>query len=318
VHLTDSDLRTFDRLVLRIGDDEREGYMDQVHHLIERLQAKIDEDSSFNVIKFLQCGSLKKGNALRPRDGIPVDADIAVYLEADDATTADVDTLHEQLLKLVMSVYPNKKPEDFTIQPRTLGLQFRDYGLLMDLVPVIAIAGPGDYGWQPSSKGEDPVKTSVTKQLEFIRKRKQADGRYRGQVRLLKVWRNFQELEDLRSFPIELVVAHLHDDQGAAPDLEAGLLRFFLWIAQTELSEPVSFPENGKVTKFPADPVVILDPVNSDNNVTRRITDSVRNDIVTKATEAWELITAARRNGFKGETLDFWKQVFGRSFRIEE
>jgi hypothetical protein len=318
VHLTDGELRNFDRLVLRIEDEARDRYLDQVHHLIDRLKAKIDEDSSFNVIKFLQVGSLRKGTALRPRDGIPVDADIAVYLEVDDGNPADVETLHEQLRKLVMSVYPNKAPEDFSVQPHTLGMEFHESGLLIDLVPVIAISGPGDYGWQPSSRGEAPVKTSVTKQLEFIRKHKQSDARYRGLVRLLKAWRNFQSLNDLRSFAIELIAAHVRNQQGPAADLESGLLRMFLWVAQTKLSQPVSFPENGNGVRFPADPVVVLDPVNSENNVARRITAQVRDDIVAKATETWELISTARRNAYAGETLDFWKQVFGRSFRIEE
>ncbi len=88
----------------------------------------------------------------------------------------------------------------------------------VDLVPILPIDEPGDYGWQPSSQGEAPVKTSVTKQLEFIRARKEAYGRFiTALVRLLKHWRNYQELdESLRSFTIELIVSHLQDVEGAA------------------------------------------------------------------------------------------------------
>jgi len=80
--------------------------------------------------------------------------------------------LHDRIRKLLTRIYPTKKPEDFTVQPRTLGIQFHDSGLAMDLVPLIPIDGPGDYGWQPSSRGEEMVKTSVTRQLKFIRTRK--------------------------------------------------------------------------------------------------------------------------------------------------
>jgi hypothetical protein len=64
--------------------------------------------------------------------------------------------------------------------------------------------------------------------------------------------------------------------------------------------------------------VVVLDPVNKENNVAARMTDTERREIVKRAMEAWELVTTARRNGFKGETVEYWREVFGRSFLIEE
>jgi hypothetical protein len=117
---------------------------------------------------------------------------------------------------------------------------------------------------------------------------------------------------------IELIVSNLQDEGGIPSSLEEGLLRFFLYLAQSELREPVIFRENGGVTSLPKDLVVILDPVNSDNNVARRMTDLERQEIVNKARDAWETLTAARNNNFKGETLEYWKQVLGRSFVIEE
>ena len=89
-------------------------------------------------------------------------------------------------------------------------------------------------------------------------------------------------------------------------------------MAQTELKTPVSFPENGKVGRYPSDPVVVLDPVNPGNNVARRLQDSERKEIVAKATTAWETISAASWKSGKGDTLELWKQIFGRSFVIEE
>ena len=69
---------------------------------------------------------------------------------------------------------------------------------------------------------------------------------------------------------------------------------------------------------LPDDRVVILDPVNTANNVGRKLTDGECNEIVAKATEAWEHLTAASNNNYQGETLEYWKQVFGRSFVIGE
>ena len=318
MELSDAHLNVFDRTVLKLHPDKRKAYLEQVDYLIGRLKQKIDEDTAFGIKKFRLAGSLPKGTVLRPRDGQGVDADSAAYLDIGDATSFDLETLHYQSRRLLVAIYPQKRPEDFTVQPRTLGIHFHDSGLDVDLVPVVPIDATCDYGWQPSSQGEPPLKTSIPKQLAFIRSRKERDPRYRQLIRLLKRWRNFHELDFLRSYTIELLLAHLQDTPGPAERLEVGLLRFFLWVAQTRLTQPVSFPENGSITVYPNDPVVVLDPVNAENNVARRITLLEREEIVRQATEAWETLTTARRNGYKGETLELWKEVFGRSFVVEE
>ena len=318
VQLTDAQINEFVDKVLKLPRGKRQEYLDQVDYLIARMQAKIDEDSSFAVKKFTKTGSLRKGTVLKPRGDNGVDADVAVDLDVSEASKDDLASLHEIIKDLLCAVYPQKERDDFKVQPRTLGIHFRESGLDVDLVPVIPIPSEPGYGWQPSSQGTDPVKTSVQGQLGFIKARSDADPRYRTLVRLVKGWRNAQELDSLRSFAIELILAHLQDTEGVAENLEKGLLRFFRYVVQTDLKEPISFPENGRVSAYPADTVVILDPVNKDNNVTARLTDGERCEIVKRATDAWELITTARRNGFKGETVEYWKEVFGRSFVIEE
>ncbi len=319
MELTDSQLGYFVDNCLKLPKGKRSELLGQVDNLISVFTAASKKDPVINIRKFLKTGSLWKGTVLRPRANFGVDADIAVFLNTDLANEFDLASLHHRLRLLLCAAYPQKKPEDFTVQPRTLGVVFRVSGMEVDLVPIIPIEGPGDYGWQPSSQGDPPVKTSVTKQLEFIRDRKDGYLLFTALVRLLKYWRNYQELDEtLRSFMIELIVSQLQDAEGSPPSLEDGLLRFFLYVAQSELRDPIVFPENGKVTALPKDPVVILDPVNSDNNIARRLTDHDRMEIVDKATGAWERLTAARNNNFKGETLEYWKEVFGRSFIIEE
>ena len=153
---------------------------------------------------------------LRPKGDFGVDADVAVFLNANGVSQYDLSNLHDRIRRTCGEDDPTKKPEDFTIQPRTLGIEFRDSGLAMDLVPLMVIDGPGDYGWQPSSRGDAPVKTSVTKQLEFIRARREAYANFAALIRMLKYWRNFHELDDsLRSFTIELIVSHLQDARGS-------------------------------------------------------------------------------------------------------
>lgn len=100
--------------------------------------------------------------------------------------------------------------------------------------------------------------------------------------------------------------------------LEDGIIRFSRFVVQTNLREPISFPENSEMNGLPSDPVVILDPVNSDNNVAARLTEGERKEIVEAATAAWETLSTAQYLTGKGETVEYWREVFGRSFVIEE
>ncbi len=317
MNLTDTEVGYFVNNRLKLPKGKRKEYLTQVDNLIDTFKSKIESDSTFKIKKFLKTGSLRKGTVLRPRDGFGVDADIAAYFTVEGEF--DLSGFHELLRKLLIKVYPTKKAEEFTVQPRTLGIVFLTSGLEVDLVPILALDGDGDYGWQPSSTGDPPVKTSVPKQLEFIRTRKEKYSHFPALVRLLKHWRNEHELADtFRSFTIELIVSHLQDTKGQPDSLENGLIRFFLYVAQTELRTPIYFSENGTPKSLPHDRVVILDPVNTLNNVGRKLIEDNCRQIVALATEAWECLTAARNNNYKGETLEYWKQVFGRSFAIEE
>ena len=316
--LTDTQINYFVSKVLRLQPGKRQEYLKQVDFLITRLDAKIREGGAFQVTGFKKTGSLVKGTVLRPQGENGVDADVAVYLNVSESDKADVAKLHQIILKLVRAIYPQKQSSDFEVQPRTLGIHFRDSELDVDLVPVIPIAGQPGYGWQPSSGQGEPVKTSVDGQLTFLKKRSDADPSYRAIVRLAKKWRNNKEIDPLRSFTIELLLAHIQDTQGTAPSLEEGIQRFFLYIAQSQLLQPIALSENGAVANFPKDVVVVLDPVNSTNNVGMRITDAERQEIVQEAERAWERITTASFCAGKGETTDHWKEILGRSFVIEE
>ncbi|HKO97082.1 MAG TPA: CBASS oligonucleotide cyclase [Pyrinomonadaceae bacterium] len=315
--LNDSQIGVFVAKVLHLGPGKRKEFIDQVNNLIDGLTKKISGDSSFKVKGFKKTGSLIKGTVLKPKGDYGVDADVAVFLDLAEAEKDDIDELHNIILKLLRAVYPTKVSEDFKVQPRTLGIHFRVSGLDVDLVPVIPIPAEPSYGWQPSSQRGEQVKTSIQGQLDFIKNRKDADRRFRALIRLLKKWRNEHELDRFRSFTIELIAAHLYDRDGAMASLESGLQRFFMYVAQNELKTPISFPELGTVTSFPSDPVVILDPVNKDNNVAARLSDDERQEIVTAAKTAWENIETASWKDEKGATLDRWKEVMGRSFTID-
>src|SRR5690242_1220871 len=86
VQLTDEQINVFVDKVLKLSRGKRQEYLDQVDYLIARMQAKIDEDSSFAVKKFTKTGSLRKGTVLKPRGDNGVDADVAVDLDVSEAS----------------------------------------------------------------------------------------------------------------------------------------------------------------------------------------------------------------------------------------
>ena len=109
VHLTDTQLKVFDRKVLRIPPEQREVYLNQVDFLVKRLKERITDSTSFGVIKFVPAGSLPKGTILRPRDGYGVDADIGVYLDDTDATDYDLDRLHGRSCTSSLRIIPQRE-----------------------------------------------------------------------------------------------------------------------------------------------------------------------------------------------------------------
>lgn len=80
------------------------------------------------------------------------------------------------------------------------------------------------------------------------------------------------------------------------------------------MKEQISFPENTWPLGNFSDPVVIFDPVNSLNNVTSRISEAERKEIVAAAQEAWETANFASVENDDG----VWKEVFGPGFKVED
>ncbi|MFO0580031.1 MAG: CBASS oligonucleotide cyclase [Polyangia bacterium] len=317
--LMDQQLEYYVQEVLAFRREDKRKYQEQIDYLKTCLDTAIRANSNLAVLKFLQAGSWRKGTALRPRDGHAIDIDLAVFLNVSEAKREDIATLHELIIDLLCKTYPTKPKGDFTPSRKTVGIEFRTSGLQVDLVPVIPIQEPAGYVWQPEVGGGGAFLTSIEGQLEFIRRIKDQDPRFTKIVRLAKRWRNYGELKDLlSSFALELIVAFLVVDQGAAPTIEEGLIRLLLFIAQSGLSTLISFPE--AIRNIPASdaPVRILDPTNNENNVTVRMTDDERKQIVDHATATLETLNYAQDVGRKGETIGLWKEVFGPSFSVEE
>jgi hypothetical protein len=158
------------------------------------------------------------------------------------------------------------------------------------------------------------VKTSVRAHVDHYRYHAGRDPLLAALMRLVKRWRYWQDLKGIQSFHLELILSYLVDRDGPAPGLEEGLRRFFLFVAR-DLDRGVTF-DGADASRF-ANPVVIVDPANAQNNVAARVQLSERDAFAAAAKEALSTITLAQGLPGKGETVTAWKELFGENFSID-
>lgn len=312
--LTNTQLKYYDSNVLRLPGDKRKQYHKQVDRLIDELSKSIREKTEIKIKKVVKAGSFAKFTILRKTTSDPVDVDLVFYIDGSSADAETLQKLNDRIHKLLINVYPTKSVEDFEIQRKATKISFVGTGLDVDIVPVIADDDRDGYGWQYDLEDGSNVETCASCQIKFVRDRKDQDSDFRTLVRLAKRWRNYAELTHLKSFHIELILAHILDQEGSEGSIEQRFRRFLLYIAQSELKETIAFPENTLPLPSFSDPVVIVDPVCSANNTALRISESERQEIVKAADVAWEAANFASAEN----DIEIWKEVFGPRFKVED
>jgi Second Messenger Oligonucleotide or Dinucleotide Synthetase domain len=314
VPLNNTELQYYDFNVLRLPADKRKEYHEQVDRLITELSRTVREKTAIKITKVVKAGSFAKFTILRKTSTDPVDVDVVFYISGRSVDHETLQGLNDTIYKLLIEIYPNKDVEDFEIQRKAATVSFVGTGLSVDIVPVIEDPQRAGYGWQFDLQDGSKLQTCAPCQIKFVRDRKNKDKDFRTLVRLMKKWRNHAELKPLKSFIIELLVAHLLDTEGNTGSIEQRFRRILLYIAQSGLKERIQFAENTPPFGTVNDPVVIIDPVCSLNNVASRITEAERQMIVAAAQNAWE---AAHFASAEDDT-EVWKEIFGPRFKIEE
>lgn len=312
--LNDTELRYYDSNVLRLPSDKRTQYHGQVDRLVTELTRRVTGQSEIKITKVVKAGSFAKYTILRKTAEDPVDVDVVFYISGRNIDQETLASLNQLIYDALIKLYPNKAVEDFEIQRKAATVTFVGSGLSVDIVPVIEDPARPGYGWQFDLVDNTKVQTCAPCQIKFVRARKDIDGDFRTLVRLAKKWRNRAELKPLKSFAIELIMAHLLDKNGKDGSIEKRFRDFLLYIAQSGLEEVITFPENGNVSTTFLGPVVILDPVCNTNNVTSRISEAERLEIVEAATEAWETANFASTE----DDIKIWMDLFGPRFKVKE
>ncbi|MFU0756977.1 putative CBASS oligonucleotide cyclase [Serratia marcescens] len=310
--LSNTQIRFYDSNVLRLPKDKRETYNAQVDRLIGALRKALKEQDKITIKRVVKAGSFAKHTILRKTSDNPVDVDVVFYISGKKVTEESFASLSEKIYEALLKVYPSKAVEDFEIQRKAATVSFVGTGLDVDIVPVIENPDKEGYGWQFDRLDGSKTETCAPCQIKFVKERKDQDPDFRTLVRLAKRWRTNMECP-LKSFHIELIMAHVLEINGKEGSLEKRFRDFLLYIADSGLQEVITFPENNTIPAF-TDPVVILDPVCDTNNVASRITEAERKEIVRLADESWATAIFASEE----DDNDIWKELFGRSFKVED
>jgi tRNA nucleotidyltransferase (CCA-adding enzyme) len=313
--LSNTELLYYDGNVLRLPADKRKEYHKQVDRLIDELRKHVTASSELKVTKVVKAGSFAKYTILRKTTDDQVDVDVVFYISGKNTGQETLDSLSELIHSLLMKIYPNKSVEDFEIQRRAATVQFIGSGLAVDVVPLMQDPDRENHGWQFDITTGAKNETCAPCHIKFVRDRKDDDPHFRTLVRLAKRWRNHAAPPGLKSFHIELILAYLLDKNGAKDSIEKRFRDFLLYIANSGLKERIDFRENvGRPLSVFSDPVIIIDPANSENNVASRITEEERKEIIELADETWETANyASTRND-----VDIWKEIFGPRFKIKD
>ena len=317
-HVDHGDIARFAQERVNLPNDKSKEYRAQVRRLREKLEEYLKEHPDFALRKMLLSGSLAKGTSLRSLN----DIDLACYISGADAPS-DVEELLEYLAERLRNAFPNFKPEQVQPQTYSVTVSFRGTGLDVDVVPIIYHDDPNWYGDLVSQDDGSFLETCIPRHLEFIRKRKDASEVHFAQVvRLVKYWARKvkQENEGFRfkSFMVEMILSRLLDQGLEFSDYPEAMQHFFTYVAKTDMREKIVFTDYYPATSVGtfSEPVQIIDPVNPENNVAKLYSSSDADAIVNEALDAGDAIDAALAAPTKGETIDYWRKVFGPSFQV--
>ncbi len=304
---------------IKLTNEEKANYSSQIDNLKKKVEVAINDLEETSVLRVRRAGSWRKGTALKPKGDYPLDIDMVFFLLVEDEKNFDGEKLRQEIIKVLLKAYPQKKSEDFTEGNKTVGVSFQTSGLEVDIVPFIQKRKDSVYGKLARKKlnSGEYVETSVDKQLDFSKSMQESNCLFKSVVRILKSWRNYQELE-LSSFAIELIVAYLiKENKCTEPSsINELLITFFEFLGNSDVKVEIYFPGaiGDRAETYPW----VADPTNNTNNILSQMGDGEWDETREKAENAFERLSHAAVIENKQETLEKWQEILGPSFNIQE
>lgn len=324
-HVSHREIARFADEQVNLPREKATQFREQANRLRDKLEDYLKVNPNFELQRMIISGSLAKGTPLRTLN----DIDVACYIggvEDPQDNRNLLNYLHDRLRK----AFPNFTSDQVQSKTHCLTVSFKGTGLDVDIVPILYDKEAdknqdGTLNWDGILVSQDDgslLKTNVPKHIEFIRKRKGENSNFSQVVKLVKFWANNQKMQDenfrFKSFMIELILAKLSDEKKDFEDYPEALQNFFTYIVQSNFREMIAFCD---YHDFPSansfkGPIRIIDPVNTENNVAEKYTQTLATAIVSAANDAGDAIDAALAAPTKQLTVGYWQQVFGPSFYI--
>lgn len=315
-HVDHADIVRFAEERVNLRQEDAAEYRQQVGRLRDRLEEYIGQNPDFELRKMLLSGSLAKGTALKTLN----DIDVACYVSSGAAPTSLPD-LMKFLAERLRKAFPNFKPEQVKPNEYSVTVCFVASGLRVDVVPILYDGDPEWRGYLISQETGEGLLTSIPMHLAFTRRRKRANETHFAQVvRLVKFWVAQQKQANsefrLKSFMVELLVAHLADGGQPLDDYPEALAQIFAYVATDQFRSVIAFNDyyDPATCRVVGQPIRMWDPVNCENNVAKLYSVGQKDAVVEAAIEAGDAIDAALRAPTKAETVRYWRKVFGASF----
>jgi hypothetical protein len=312
---------------IRPTKSQRDLAKEELDFLEGKLREFIQDDDPFSFVKALRSGGFPKHTSLRRTEAADFDADLAVYVTAADGADTPVADLVQYLENLTRRAYENRtqrKPK-FVKEDSCVRIIFDVTPKInIDVVPVVALDHDSipNWGLIPRRDGTRP-RTSVTEHIEFVRSRNNNAKHsvpFHQQLRLWKRWRNhaFEEAEHdkVSNFLLELVLGKAFDESEASLTGEAlnDLSILARWIIHNRLAKEISFPDKRvpAATVTHSSPVIVIDPVNRDNNVAATWTTADRDRFLQRVDEFRDVLRDATLEADEepDEAIAFLEQVF--------
>lgn len=300
----------------------------QTDYLVRQMKNRIAADQRFTLERILKAGSNAKFTSLRRTEENLFDVDLGAYFSGEGATREQLGKLLQFTHSQVRDIYGRtKEDDDFEILKSAVRVKFRGgIGLNVDIAPIIRddSLGLDNGGWIP--RPDSWRLTSVTCHNQFIHTRTaRSNGlpgpvKFNRLVRLVKWWNNQQDDLVQPSIFCDLMVAAACEEGGMSDEWQSSFRQVFTFIRKHRFAEPIVFSDHYDPAKvnLPADDVVLLDPVNSGNNITKDWTQNTRNLYLDRVQETYDEVMQALSCELDGDeegAIDRWSRVFGNAFR---
>jgi hypothetical protein len=137
---------------------------------------------------------------------------------------------------------------------------------------------------------------------------------------MIKWWNNRQTGLVQPSIFCDCITAAAFAEVGVTGEWQTSLRHVFNFLRQHQFLTPIIFSDSYKADEVtvPDHPVVVLDSVNPENNITALWTEETRVAYLERIQEAFDSMVYARSLELDGDedgAVDCWCEVFGPDFR---